>query len=125
MFGNGVIPQLEKGLQRISLQQQANAANIANVNTPNYKSKVVGFQSEFHSMLQAYRSDRRHLSFSGENGQYVTRKETSTVMNHNGNNVDIDQEMAEIAKNQLMNQAMIQLLNSKMNGMRIVIKGGK
>ena len=46
------------------------------------------------------------------------------MYNHNGNNVDVDHEMAELAKNQLYYQAVVDRLNGKFSSLEKVIRGG-
>lgn len=126
---SGTINQLENSLKYSTTKQKAIAQNIANVDTPNYKAKEVlkpSFQTELKSAMQANRTDARHFQFSNANqstGVVVTRP--NSEYNHNGNSVDVDKEMSEMAENQIYYNAMIERINGKFNSLRTVISGGK
>jgi flagellar basal-body rod protein FlgB len=127
------IQSLEHALNAATLKQRTIASNIANVDTPHYKSKEVVFQSEFKKALgqqqglQSYQTQAKHIPFSTQVGtnspqpKVLTR--SNTLFNHNGNNVDMDYEMAEMAKNQLLYSALTERINGKFNSLKTVIDG--
>ncbi|MGB6408857.1 MAG: flagellar basal body rod protein FlgB [Planococcus donghaensis] len=126
------IDAMEQALSASTLKQRVHSANIANVDTPNYKSKKVDFQAALDTAmnkqkLSSYKTDNRHLSFSNESSIGTTRVLTnnSTQYNNNGNNVDMDVEMAELAKNQLWYNAVTERVNGKLNSLSSVINGGR
>lgn len=120
---------LENSLSYSSLRQKAISENIANVDTPNYKAKEVSFKNMFNQAVEkqitANRTDNRHFEFKGATPQMFLKSSNSTAYNHNGNNVDIDKEMSEMAENQIYYNALIDRLNGKFNSLSTVIKGGK
>jgi flagellar basal-body rod protein FlgB len=123
-LSNGMIQGLGRALDQTSLQQKTTAQNIANVDTPDYKAKEVVFKEEFDRSLQTYRTDSRHLPFSTSDGDSFTVKtKTDTAIHNNGNNVDIDREMAQLAKEQIQYQALVQRLSGKFNSLKTVVKG--
>ncbi|MFC4404586.1 flagellar basal body rod protein FlgB [Gracilibacillus xinjiangensis] len=128
MFGN-TIQTLERSLNYSTVKNQTIANNISNVDTANYKAKEVVFRdildNESGQQFEARRTDSRHIAFGNYNTashKIVTNQ--STTYNHNGNNVDIDKEMAELAKNQIYYQAVVDRLNGKFNSLQTVIRGG-
>jgi flagellar basal-body rod protein FlgB len=127
---SGTINTLQQSLNYSSVKNQTIASNIANVDTPNYKAKDVVFkdilQNELSSSLAAKRTHPRHLPFDHEQRlSYQTVQRNSTTYNHNGNNVDIDKEMAELAQNQIYYQSLVDRINGKFNSLQTVIKGGR
>lgn len=129
LFSSPVFSTLEKALDGSALKQRVIAQNIANVDTPNYKARKVSFQhlldEAANRSLKANRTDYRHFDFStGKSEPFIT-KSNNTMYNHNLNNVDIDQEMAEMAKNQIYYNALIDRLNSRFNSLQTAIKGGR
>ena len=123
---------MEQALSASTLKQRVHSANIANVDTANYKSKKVDFQAALDTAmnkqsLSSYKTDDRHLSFSNEFSKTKTEVLTnsSTQYNNNGNNVDMDVEMAELAKNQLWYNAVTERVNGKLNSLSSVINGGR
>jgi flagellar basal-body rod protein FlgB len=127
---SGTINTLQQSLNYSSIKNQTIASNIANADTPNYKAKDVEFndilKSELSSSLTAKRTDPRHISFEQEQkSSYQFVQRNNTTFNHNGNNVDIDKEMADLAQNQIYYQSLIDRINGKFNSLQMVIKGGR
>jgi flagellar basal-body rod protein FlgB len=130
LFGSSTFKALERGLAGSQLRQNAISQNIANVDTPNYKAKQVSFKHTLndainHSVMKANRTNDRHLDFSSTKQTPILETNRSTMYNHNGNNVDIDLEMAELAKNQIYYNALIDRLNGRFTSLQTVIRGGK
>lgn len=110
MFVSRTSQMNESMLDVLSLKNRVIANNIANVDTPQYKAQSVVFQEELRRQLgkdnrsiPLKRTHPKHLptssAFAGV--PYKIMESTDTVFNNNLNNVDIDAEMAELAKNQL------------------------
>jgi flagellar basal-body rod protein FlgB len=124
---------LEKSLDASSMRQRVIANNIANVDTPYFKRSTVNFESLLQQQIsapvqiQGKRSDPRHFIF-GTSSQQIEPQITvdqSSIMNNNLNNVDIDTEMSEMAKNQLTYNTEIQQVTHDIKQMRTAISGGK
>ncbi|MGM8364144.1 flagellar basal body rod protein FlgB [Virgibacillus sp. W0181] len=127
---NNTFRTLEQSLQYASAKNETISNNIANVDTPNYKSKNVMFKSVLNdsmSDLAAQRTHPKHIPFTSqsENKPFETVTNSTTNYNHNGNNVDMDKEMANLAKNQIYYQSLIDRLNGKFGSLQTVIRGGR
>lgn len=129
LFSN-TISTLENGLNYSSLKQKVISQNIANEATPGYKAKDVSFketlQMTVNQSLAANRTNNRHFDFKvseSSNQGIVTRKNVS--FNENGNSVDIDNEMADLATNQIYYNALIDRMSGKFSSLQNVIRGGK
>lgn len=133
LFSSGVIPILEKSLDAVSLRQNVISDNIANVNTPNYKKKTVSFEEELKSalgrpsgQLQPTVTHPRHIPIGATS---LNRLQPQIHLNNNtswrndGNNVDIDAEMAEMAKNTIKYQALTQRISGKFASIKTVLEG--
>lgn len=112
LFGATRIPLLKKGLDAYALRQRAIADNIANVETPGYRRKEVKFEEKLEEVTRAgdlTRTHQRHLmNVDPELGHLKPELEFDPTPAEAGdlNNVDIDREMTELAKNHLQfNQA--------------------
>lgn len=128
LFG-GTIQTLEKSLAYSTAKNRTIAQNIANVDTPNYKSKNVSFKNvlanTMSGSIQNKRTHPQHFTFQKDTDQsYIITENKNTMYSHNGNNVDVDKEMAELAKNQIYYQAVIDRINGKFSNMEKVIRGG-
>ncbi|WP_096199356.1 flagellar basal body rod protein FlgB [Bacillus sp. FJAT-45350] len=130
LFTNNTFQALERGLNGSTLRQQAISQNIANVDTPNYKARQVNFKHTLdealnNRILSANRTDARHHEFSSANSGPRISINKNTMYNHNGNNVDIDHEMSELAKNQIYYNALIDRMNGRFTSLQTAIKGGR
>lgn len=125
---------LSQAMDASQLRQHVINHNIANVDTPYYKAKRVRFEDVLLQELNKASgfkgrvTDPRHIPIGRPGQGAVTPEvtvETGTKMNNNGNNVDIDAEMALLAKNGLWYQALAQSLNHEFRQLRHVITEGR
>lgn len=125
---DGTFRTIEKSLDFATAKNRTITSNIANVDTPHYKAKDVIFKDVLSDAMarpiQAKRTHEKHLPFSNERHTFRTIHRRDTVYHHNGNNVDIDKEMADLAKNQIYYQSLIDRLNGKFRSLQTVIRGG-
>ncbi|MFE4810935.1 flagellar basal body rod protein FlgB [Peribacillus simplex] len=129
LFSN-TFQSLENALNYSNVKQKVISQNIANSDTPNYKAKEVNktqsFKAELESSLESYRTDELHFTFKSEGNhasQIVTQK--NVRYNNNGNSVDVDKEMTELAANQIYYNAVADRLSGKFQSLQNVIRGGK
>lgn len=127
IFGK-TISTLEQGLDYSATKGKVISQNIANVDTPNYKTKNVSFKDVFSdaqsSQVNSYRTDSRHMEFKGSDSQTGIHSSNNFRYRHDGNGVDMDKEQASLASNQIYYNALIDRLNGKFNTLQSVIKGG-
>ncbi|NLY79976.1 MAG: flagellar basal body rod protein FlgB [Lysinibacillus sp.] len=128
LFG-GTISHLEYGLKYSSLKTKTIAHNIANADTPNYKAKDVSFKKLLSEAkekgISAYKTDERHYDFQIKQPTHGVYSYENFQYRHNGNGVDMDKEQAELAKNQIYYNALIDRINGKFNTLNTAIKGGR
>lgn len=129
IFSN-TINMLEKALDYSSVKQQVISQNIANVDTPNYKSKeVLPFKTilnkEIGEQVTAKVTNNKHIPFPVSNSEYVKIVKSDTRYNESNNGVDMDLEMSKMAENQIYYNALVERLNGKFQTLQNVIKGGK
>lgn len=123
LFG-GTFQTLEKSLDYATAKNRTISSNIANVDTPNFKAKDVVFKDVLNQSIEAKRTHVKHLPFSTDHQSFHTISRKNTLYNHNGNNVDIDKEMAELAKNQIYYQSLVDRIGGKFGSIQTVIRGG-
>ena len=90
--------------------------NIANSNTPGYQTKTVDFE-------QVRRALRDGAGQNTLAGHFPVVAVEGLANRMDGNNVDIEKQLAEVKKNSLAFQTYSHLLASKMNTMRSAIRG--
>lgn len=126
---------LSRGMQAATMRHEVISDNIANVNTPKFKRSYVRFEEllakELHlddeqGKLDIVRTHDRHLPIPMRGvAQPVIECDDTTTMRVDHNNVDIDVEMANMAKNQLYYNAMATQLGGFVTKMKNVITSGQ
>ncbi|MCX7904167.1 MAG: flagellar basal body rod protein FlgB [Caloramator sp.] len=123
---------LKKSLDATSARGRVIAHNIANVNTKGYKAFRVVFEDKLRNILKGESlslkvTNDKHLDdgSSIENLNYDLKKDNSSSMRLDGNNVDIDNEMANLAANAILYNALVSQANSKIAMRRFIISEGR
>ena len=99
----------QQALAMRAYRQEVISSNIANADTPGYKTKDIDFESELGNALV----------------EAPTAREVSGLVNKNdGNNVSLDREARLLAENALRFNVTSNLLHSKIKMMRMAIENG-
>lgn len=128
---------LKTGLNASMMRTEVIANNMANVNTPDFKASKVEFETMFREALDSKKTEdefemRRtrpgHLPFGDSSLELdavkpIVTEQTDTVMRMDGNNVDIDIEATEQAKNAFYYATLLQKLNGEYSRIRLAISG--
>ena len=102
--------QLERYMDLLSARQKAVASNIANADTPGYRTQDIDFQTEFQSAM----GGAPHLI-----------EPEGLVVKNDGNNVSLDRESRLLAENALRFQLASNLMRSQFRMVRSAIQEGK
>jgi flagellar basal-body rod protein FlgB len=124
---------MERSLDAASLRQKVLSNNIANIDTVNFKRSDVSFADKLQDVLSGNTlvgrtTDPRHIQIGAADPSEVQPSvytETNTSLRNDGNNVDIDSEMSNLASNQILYDAVTQQLNMTFGIMRYAISEGK
>jgi len=124
---------LEKALDASALRNKVIANNIANVDTPGFKKSTVSFEEELSQALssrgiQGRRTREGHKEIGDISLSQIRPQiqvSSSTSMREDGNNVDIDVEMAALAQNQISYHYLVQKLNRELQRIRNVVLEGR
>jgi flagellar basal-body rod protein FlgB len=108
---NGVGSSLERYLDLLSVRQKLMTSNIANADTPGYKTQDVDFQTAFQNLLQG--------------GQAQVTEVTGLKVNNDGNNVSLDREARLLSENAMRFSAVSQLLRGQIRHLKSAIDEGK
>jgi flagellar basal-body rod protein FlgB len=114
---------LDAAIGAAGMRHQVLANNIANVNTPGFKRSDVKFDG-----LLAHALDDANASGNTKaitDLQPSVTVENNTVMRADGNNVDIDNEMASLAENNVRYNALVQMASKELNILKYVISDGR
>ncbi len=124
----------EKALDAAWTRNEVIAQNIANVDTPGYKAKTVRFEEYLEDALnkddfKGNTTDSRHIEIGGGNLDKASAKVTTENSNLStrldGNNVDVESEMASLAKNDIRYNVITQSLNNGLARLMTAIREGK
>ncbi len=114
---------LEKSLDASWLRNNVISQNIANVDTPGYKRKEVQFEEFLNSEMKHSRISNGKSRIQGSGDIKVIEENKNYSYRLDGNNVDIEREMAKMAANSLKYNTLIQRINGQFNKLRTVIRG--
>lgn len=124
IFGNS-ISMAEKALDFQWSKQQVLAANLANVDTPGYKTKYVTFEETFRNKLKSasLTGDRKLIGSIIENARWEVNNTNNETSRLDGNNVDAEVEMVEVTRSALQYQYLLYSISSDHQRLQSVIKG--
>jgi len=115
-------------LNGLSYRQQVISRNIANVDTPGYKAETVNFQDTLARLTD--NSDLLPMSLTDE--AHLTTAETKPLLEMSlraggtdradGNNVDIDTEMADMSEVGIQYQAISQAISKKLALLKLLAR---
>lgn len=120
---------MTKSLDAQSARHLLVSNNISNADTPGYKAKDMDFQNQLRSALgSANKLDLRATQENhfGPSRQAIKNMEFEVFQEpdaakSNGNNVNIDKEMAKLAENQIMYNAITQLMMKRGSTVRSAV----
>jgi flagellar basal-body rod protein FlgB len=99
-----LLSTLESYLKLTTTREKAISANMANVDTPGYRTRDINFESELK--------------------QAISRPAMQTTERPDGNDVSLDREGLLMAETQLQFQLGIQLVKNEFHLMLSAINGG-
>lgn len=121
---NNTLLMMERSMDFLWTKQTAILDNLANVETPNYKTKYVTFEETFRSRLQAAAngnaSDMRDALESAQATVHVAEDETARM---DGNGVDATEQSIELARNALQQQHVMNAISTDLSLIRAAIRG--
>lgn len=116
---------LQRSMDYLWTKQSCILDNIANVETPGYKTKYATFEESLQQAVQA--TDRKNGTSRGmraaiENANLsVQEAQESTRLDDNG--VNVTEQMVELSRNGYQMQYVLDAINSDFSLLRSAIKG--
>lgn len=142
---------INKALDGLMVRHQAISSNLANIDTPGYKPVRVAFENQLKAALQQEHSkstafkghaghnleiaghgflmkqtNSKHLGYKPQTLQGIaptTYKDSAITYRNDGNGVDVDVEMTNLAKNTMQYEALATLQRKNYTLLKDVIKG--
>ncbi len=127
------IAVLQKSLDLRAQKQQVIASNIANAETPGYSARKFNFEDNLRKAINSpemmgRKTNAKHFPI-GSNGisavQGNITKQIATNPFGDGNSVSVDDEMFDLAENQLLYEAGSQILKKKFTLLKFAAGDGR
>ncbi len=109
-------------------------SNLANADTPGYKAfnlemkEAIAAQTGKGPQAPLAQTHPVHIPVGTSRNEhlrpYIVQNEDPTNMRGDGNTVNMEREMANLAENQLMYKASAQIVAKKFQSLKSVIQGG-
>ncbi|MTI80197.1 MAG: flagellar basal body rod protein FlgB [Firmicutes bacterium] len=118
IFNDPTVMALKKDLDTGTLRQKVIANNLANLNTPGFKKSFVSFEEQLQASMGKDKLPMR-TTRSGHIGgvknpaevEPKVEQQTNTSLRPDGNNVDADEEMVNLAATQVKYNTSAQALS--------------
>lgn len=108
---DGVTANLSRYMDLLSARQKLVTSNIANADTPGYRTKDIDFQAEFSRQM--------------EDASPQILEPDDLRVKPDGNNVSLDRESRLLAENSLRFSVASSLARSQFSAVRAAIEDGK
>ena len=108
---DAIANRLEHYMDLLAARQRLVTSNIANADTPGYKTRDIDFQFEFMSLV--------------EGGSPTVVQPPDLAVRNDGNNVSMDREARLLAENAMRFNLASNLLRSQVRMVRSAIEEGK
>jgi len=109
MLDDPLSGQLERYMDLLSARQTLVASNIANADTPGYRTQDIDFQAEFQNAM---------------GGAPQTVQAGGLKVKNDGNNVNLDREARLLSENALRFSVASNLMHGQITALRSAIKEG-
>jgi flagellar basal-body rod protein FlgB len=124
MFDSSALPVLAQVVNFTEARHNVLAGNIANLDTPGYRTRDIS-PDAFQQRLRAAVEERQHPAEPESPGILSTGKEPAknpfqavkeslnSILRHDDGNVGMEQQIAELSKNQLQHNLAVNLMASQ------------
>ncbi|MCM1148799.1 MAG: flagellar biosynthesis protein FlgB [Butyricicoccus sp.] len=116
---------MEKSANFLWTKQAAILDNMANVETPNYKAKVVTFEESIRDKLRAAAQNKDAKQSVREiiDGSDLYVFEAPEAKRMDDNNVDTTEQMVEMVRNAYQQQYVYNAINKSYSILRMAVRG--
>lgn len=116
---------MEASLNGSVARQNSIAHNVSNINTPGFKRVLVDFEEQLKSQqgLSLKITSPKHIS--ADTGGITVERDNSPGLRADGNNVNLEQEMTAMVKNDIYFNATLNQINKKIAMKKYVLSDGR
>lgn len=125
-----------QALNGLATRQRVISNNVANVDTPGFKASQVSFEDQLQGAIN--RNEQSLVTMVVDNPLHITTDpatvqdvqpkittSTNTTNRVDGNNVDIDKQMVELADTTLNYNALVQVISARLALTRYIVNEGR
>jgi len=130
---------VQRSLDASALSQQVISNNLANVDTPGFKRSDVVFNETLRKAMEARNSKPQQLALTRTDDAHFDLNaapsldevqpevvtDVTTTLRNDGNNVDVDREVAMLSQNTVWYQTLAQITEMQFTELRTAISEGK
>ncbi|MCA9130150.1 MAG: hypothetical protein KDB22_23845 [Planctomycetales bacterium] len=128
-LSGSALPALEQVAAFSEKRHALLAGNIANLDTPGYKTRDLSVQN-FQQSLQSAVASAKHASHGDATANGVesveamekVRDVSKQILYHDGSDVSLEEQVTEISKNQGMHSMAISLMRSQFRTLQVAIQ---
>ena len=129
-FEDNGMRTMERFLDLAVQRQSLISSNVANVDTPGYKTVDLTFEQELKDATAAEGSrlevtNNLHLPVGTETRSTSVKQVEGLVVRNDLNNVNVDREMAQLSTNAFRFSMVAQLIAGKFRTLKSVIQEGR
>jgi len=140
LFDSSTVPLLQKVASFAERRHEVLAGNIANISTPDYKTRDLPVAAFQNALKEAVARRQPGAESNGANWSFTapatnpplaklfpaelfqaTEAPAGSVTFQDGNNRSIEHEVMEMTKNSLLQNIAIELMNAQLNRLQAVI----
>jgi flagellar basal-body rod protein FlgB len=111
---------MQRAMTRTTQRHSLLVANLANINTPNYKRKDMDFSITLDNEVNGSQSHLQDVRDAE-----TQRASDGTSIRNDGNNVDLEREVMAISETELHYEALTDMANQYFSVLNNVIREGK
>ncbi len=131
LFSSRTLQTQKRALDAYAQRGRVHARNVANAETPGYRTQEVRFEEDLQLALRTTSegrlaaTDDKHFGATGElpSGRLANRNPEGAWTGNGVNDVEIDREMADIAANTLRYTVSAELVSRAYAGIAKAIRG--
>lgn len=122
---------LETSMNGSTTRQQTITHNISNVNTPGFKQYLVNVEEQMANRdskfgaLPLKLTSPKHIGNDANLSEFKIDKDTSPSLRADGNNVNLEEQMTAMVKNDVYFNGALNQVNKKIAMKKYVLSDGK
>ena len=122
---------LESSLNGSTARQNTIAHNMSNINTPGFKQFLVNVEEQLANSQTKFGplplkiSSPKHIGNDANVSEFEIARDTSPALRADGNNVNLEEQMTAMVKNEFYFNAALNQINKKIAMKKYVISDGK